>query len=303
MVDIQRILCPIDFSQDSRHALEHAAAFARWYRARVTVLHVQSAPQPILPAAGATGGGIETFPPAESSELLEAEARRFAEDALPADNPPEVLVKAGRPAREIVAHAEAMQADLIIMGTHGRGGFERLFLGSVTEKVLRSSRVPVLTVPPRAPQADIAPALYSTILCPLDFSDASLRALELALSLAQEADARLILLHVVEGFVEPAHLGEVAHFSVPEYHQYLEQDAMVRLNAAVPDEARTWCRPETRVVSGKASREIVRLARESNVQLIIMGVHGRGAVNRLLFGSTAHHVIREVACPVLTLRE
>lgn len=300
MVDIQRILCPVDFSEESRHALEHAGAFARWYRAPITVLHVQSTPQPLVPASGMSGG--VPFLPSERLEDLAKEVRDFCEPLMPSDGDLEVVVKEGRPAREIVAHADAISADLLIMGTHGRGGFERLFLGSVTEKVLRSARCPVLTVPPRAPHAGTDPPVYKTILCPLDFSDASTRALEYALSLAQEADARLILVHVVEGVIEPTRLAEVAHFSVPEYHRYLEQDAMTRLKGAVPDEARTWCKPEERVVAGKAYREILRLAEQSSAQLIIMGVHGRGAVNRLLFGSTTHHIIREVACPVLTLR-
>lgn len=76
------------------------------------------------------------------------------------------------------------------MGTHGRGGFERLFLGSVTERVLRTTHVPVLTVPP--PVERVGSVVYKTIVCPIEFSDPSTRALEYALSLAEEADASLI---------------------------------------------------------------------------------------------------------------
>jgi nucleotide-binding universal stress UspA family protein len=300
LVDIQRILCPIDFSEESRHALEHAVAFAKWYRAPITVLHVLSTPPPLVPPTGVSAGA--PFPLAEPVEQIAEELRRFCQPLMPSGQQLEVVVQEGGAAREIVAHAESITADLVIMGTHGRGGFERLVLGSVTEKVLRLARCPVLTVPPRAPHAGVAPAAYGTILCPLDFSDTSARALEYALSLAQETDARLILAHVVEGVIEPARFGEVAHFSVPEYHRFLEQEAIMRLKAAVPDEARTWCKPEERVVSGNAAREIVRMAEDTGAQLIIMGVHGRGAVNRLLFGSTTHHIIREVSCPVLTLR-
>jgi nucleotide-binding universal stress UspA family protein len=175
-------------------------------------------------------------------------------------------------------------------------------LGSVTEKVLRITQRPVLTVPPPVGSPLPGPPLYKTILCPLDFSDASTRALEYALSLAEEADARLILLHVVEGFIEPGQLGENVHFTVPEYRRYLEQDAMSRLRAAVPEEARLWCKPEERLASGKAYREILRVALESNVELIVMGVHGRNAMTAWLFGSTTQHVVRHATCPVLTLR-
>jgi nucleotide-binding universal stress UspA family protein len=77
---------------------------------------------------------------------------------------------------------------------------------------------------------------------------------------------------------------------------------MTRLKAAIPEEARTWCKPEERVASGKAYREILRVAAETNAELIVMGVHGRGAIDRWLFGSTTHHVLRETTCPALTLR-
>jgi nucleotide-binding universal stress UspA family protein len=103
--------------------------------------------------------------------------------------------------------------------------------------------------------------------------------------------ARLILLHVVEGLFE----------QLPEYFSVRERDAMERLNKAVPADARQWCRPETRVIGGKADREILRVAAEVCADLIVMAVHGKGVVNQRLFRSTTSHVIREANCPVLTL--
>jgi nucleotide-binding universal stress UspA family protein len=193
-----------------------------------------------------------------------------------------------------------MVADLLVMGTHGRSGFEALFLGSVTEKVLRSTRVPVMTVPPAVERVESV--AYKTILCPIEFSDASTRALEYGLTLAQETGARLILLHVVEQLVDAPQLGEVTHFSVPEYRRYFEEDARTRLRSAVPEEVRVWCTPEERVLAGKAYRVILEIAEREKAEVIVMGVHGKGALNRRLFGSTTHHVIREAHCPVLTLR-
>jgi nucleotide-binding universal stress UspA family protein len=299
-VNIQRILCPIDFSDGSRHALEHAVAFAEWYEAQITVLHTYTTPQPVVPAPGMPGD-IPVLPPLQSQEVLVEEVRRFCK-SVTTGRSLEIVVNEGRPASKIVQQAEQMPADLLVMGTHGRGGFERLFLGSVTEKVLRTTRRPVLAVSPPVQGPVAGPLSYKAILCPVDFSEASTRALEYALSLAKEADARLILLHVVEGVIDAAHLSEAAHFSVPEYHRYLEQDAITRLKAAVPAEARVSCKPEERVSSGRAYREILKTAAQTEAELIVMGVHGKSAVNRLLFGSTTHHVIREAACPVLTLR-
>jgi nucleotide-binding universal stress UspA family protein len=212
----------------------------------------------------------------------------------------DVVVVEGSPVREILRQAEQMRADLLVMGTHGRSGFEALFLGSVTEKVLRSTQVPVLTVPPAVERVEAV--IYTTILCPIEFSDVSTRALEYALALAEETGARLILLHAIELLMDAPQLSEVSHFSVPEYQRYLEEDARTRLRSAVPEEARVWCTPEERVMSGKAYRVILDVAEQEKAEVIVMGVHGKGALNRRLFGSTTHHVIREARCPVLTLR-
>ena len=298
MPDIKKILCPVDFSELSRHALEHALVLAGRYEARVTVLHVLTPPQPLALAPGMPAG-LPAMPLPQPHEVAE-EVRRFAGlNDLPSPRA-EVVVTEGHPAREIVAQAERLPADLLVMGTHGRGGFERLFLGSVTEKVLRSTGVPVLTVPP--PLERVGTVVYKTILCPIEFSDPSTRALDYALMLARESGARLILLHVVEALVDAQALGEPSHFSVPEYRRHLEDDARVRLKAAVPEAARAWCTPDERVVSGRAYRVILDTAEREKAEIIVMGVHGKGALNRLLFGSTTHHVIREARCPVLTLR-
>lgn len=298
MPQIKKILCPVDFSELSRHALDHALALAARYEARLTVFHVFSTPQPVVLAPGMA----ESLPAVSLPQPHEVaeEVRRFSGLHDVPSTRAEVIVSEGHPAREIVRQAERLPADLLVMGTHGRGGFERLFLGSVTEKVLRSTSVPVLTVSP--PVERVGTVVFKTILCPIEFSDPSTRALEYALMLAQESDARLILLHVVEALVDAQALGEQSHFSVPEYRRYLESDARARLQAVIPEAARRWCTPDERVVSGKAYRVILDIAEAEKAEIIVMGVHGKGALNRLFFGSTTHHVIREARCPVLTLR-
>lgn len=302
MAEIKRILCPIDFSDTSRHALEHAFAFARWYQARVTVLHVLNVPVPMMPASGVPVGvpvDLSGLPPLRSEDVAE-DLRQFSSSTNGADpNAADVVVVEGSPVREILRQAEETRTDLLVMGTHGRSGFEALFLGSVTEKVLRTTHVPVLTVP--ATVERVESVVYKTILCSIEFSDPSMRALEYALTLAEETGARLVMLHVVEQLVD-APAGELSPFSLQEYRRHLEEDARVRLRSAVPDEARVWCTPEERVLSGKAYRAILDIAQQEKVEVIVMGVHGKGALSRRLFGSTTHHVIREARCPVLTLR-
>jgi nucleotide-binding universal stress UspA family protein len=159
-----------------------------------------------------------------------------------------------------------------------------------------------LTVPPPVERPPAGEALYKTILCAVDFGPSAIRALEYALSLAREADARLILLHVLESFADVSYLGDTASFPVPDYHRLLERESLKQLRALLPADVGSWCRPEELVVSGKAYREILRVARDADAELIVLGVQGRGALDLLLFGSTTHHVIRAADCPVLTLR-
>jgi nucleotide-binding universal stress UspA family protein len=297
MVSINRILCPIDFSAFSLDALRHALVLARWYSAQITLFHVYPASYP-LPVDG-IAGSVPVFVGADPDKIT-SQVREFCAPLVgPSAGNVEVVVRPGDAAREIRTHAEQLPFDLLIMGTHGNSGFERLFLGSVTEKVLRSTRVPVMTIP--APVVEPGSPLFKTILCPIDFSAASTRALEYALALAKEADARLLLLHAVEDVVDYASGGALGSLTVSEYFHQIEEDAVSRLRAVVPDEAREWSRPEERVVKGRAYTEILKVVAAERIELVVMGVQGKGALDRLVFGSTTHRVIREAGCPVLTL--
>jgi nucleotide-binding universal stress UspA family protein len=298
LIRIARVLCPVDLSEPSRHALDHAVAVTRWFEAKLIVLHVFSAIPARIPV-DAVALPPELIAPIEPDQVL-GDARRFCGASLGTlESTPEIVVKEGNAEHEIVAQAEHLAADLIVMGTHARKGIQRLLLGSVTERVLRTTHVPVLTVPP-AERAE--PVMYERILCPIESHESEPRALEHVLLLVlpflkgmaphtKRPGARLILLHVVEGVFE----------QLPEYFSVRERDAMKRLKKAVPADARGWCQPEARVTGGRADREILRVAGEVRANLIVMAVHGKGAINQRLYRSTTSHVIREANCPVLTL--
>jgi nucleotide-binding universal stress UspA family protein len=304
--EIRRILCPVDFSGFARRALHHAVAIAKWYGSTVEVMHVASIGLP--PAAFAPGLApsvveVAVLTPEDRKRLLE-DLARFAEHERHPSVATEHLLAEGDPAREILRRTEEVPIDLVVLGTHGRSGFDRLVLGSVAEKVVRKARCPVLTVPQeREPEAAAAvPALFHHILAAVDFSEASEQALRFALSLAEEADAHLTLLHVIE--VSPhteRWLREHVELGGPAMLE-LMASAKARLEAAVPASARVYCHVEERVESGDAYGEILRVAAETHVGLIVLGAHSRGVLERMFFGSTAHHVVRRAACPVLTLR-
>jgi nucleotide-binding universal stress UspA family protein len=213
-----------------------------------------------------------------------------------------VLQEAPDVHREILAQADALKADLIVVGSHGRSGFERLLLGSITEKVLRKATCPVMVVPRRVDEAALSRAVHvSRIFCPVDFSDSSIAALTFAISLAEEADAVLTVLHVVEmpqGLFESS---MSAGFNVADWRAAAQASCLERLRELIPDSVRSYCTVDTVVSEGKASRVILRLAAERNSNLIVMGVQGRGGVDLMVFGSNTHDVIWAASCPVLSV--
>ena len=302
MIELPRILCPVDFSEFSRRALDRAFALARCYRSTVTVLHV------VIPMPVATPGayyfGSEMAPPlllpGTDPAVVRAHLERFVESERPRDVQTDILVaEADQVHEEILAQAERRTASLIVMGTHGRNGFQQLFLGSTAEKVLRQARCAVMTVPRGVP--DAVPRTrdpFARIVCAVDFSPQSVTALAYAMSLATEAKAQLSLLHVVEAF--PLYI-EFSPSTAVDIDAWIS-DARNRLHASVPDGVRSQCTVKEVVRTGKPYREILSLAAADSSDLIVMGVQGRGAVDRFFFGSTTSHVLREAHCPVLTLR-
>ena len=305
MIEIRRILCPIDFSDHSRRALDHAFAIARWYESTLTVLHVFSS----IPVAAFGPGPVAFEPvvltPVDRDQLL-ADTKAFAAAESAPGVTVEAVVREGVATREILEQAASMPADLLVLGTHGRSGFERLVLGSVAEKVLRKASCPVMTVPVRLPDAvPFGPVLFKRIVCPVDFSESSMHALKYATSMAQEADGQLTVLHVVEHQFqdtdEVAGLAYDAGRTVGDFLREREEDLRRRLHDAVAG-AGEFCTVESLTTSGKPWREVLRIAAERQTDLIVMGVQGRGATDLLFFGSTTQHVVREALCPVLTLR-
>jgi universal stress protein A len=178
MIQISRVLCPIDFSEFSRRALDHAAAIARWYQASLTVLYVFAT----LPAL--------EMPPVVVSEKdrerILADMKRFSEHVPPGVLLEMRLEEASNVHEEILRQAAAIHADLLVVGSHGRSGFERLLLGSVTEKLIHKACCPTMVVPGHASdRAPDEPVQFRRILCPVDFSDGSIRALTYAINLAE----------------------------------------------------------------------------------------------------------------------
>lgn len=299
--DIRHILCPIDFSDASAHVVDQAVALAGWYKARILAQHVYRPlviPIPTVPAV--ENGGLTQI------EQMQANTSECFHQAVAAGIDVDVAVDIGEPAREILDRAAKLPADMIVIGTHGSGGFEHLVLGSVAEKVIRKAACPVLTVPPRARATSVLP--FRRVLCAVDFSEPSIEGLAYACSLARESGATLTLLHVIEWpWVEPPappfeDLPHEQAAALKEFRRYLETSATGRLETIVPADLRTRCNPQPAVRHGKPYVEILRAAEEIKADLIVVGIHGRNVAGMALFGSTTNQVVRRATCPVLTLK-
>jgi nucleotide-binding universal stress UspA family protein len=283
---ITRILCPVDLSDISARALSYAVTLAAQHQARVYVLEVV---QTMLPPAA---GGPQLFAmPAHLERVERHDLAAFVQPAAAVGVLADVRLREGDTVRQILHEAESIDADLIVLGTHGRSGFERLTLGSVAEKVLRRAARPVLAVPPGDRHPPDRP--FRLIVCPTDFSEASTTAAGYARFIASGSTAELLFMTAVEWPFGDTRGTD----AVSELRRSLEAEARDQLAALAGGAPRT----RTVVTTGKPSREIVELASRQAADLIVMGVTGRGAVDLAVLGSTTQQVLRTAPCPVLTV--
>jgi nucleotide-binding universal stress UspA family protein len=282
------ILFAGDFSERSKGPYHVAQTLAEHAGGRVVVLHVVV---PVLYAepSGPPGtAGLPVFFPTDSpahhAELTD-QLRQF----YPAPNPERVeyQVKNGDAPQVILQAARELGADLIVLGTHGRSGLDRIVTGSVAENVLRHAECPVLAF--RARPEDPELGEIGLVLHPTDFSERSRAALQVARALAQSLDALLLLLRVV-----------------PERqfdHMDADWEQLQALEAEVEkDESGGNLRVETRIVSGEPAAEILRTAGEVKAHLIVLGTHGRTGLARLLMGSVAEAIVRDAFCPTVVVK-
>lgn len=291
----QRILCPVDFSEESRHALEHAAAIARHRGSQLTVLHVYQTASPFDAASpsdemAATDSQLNVLRPA-----LENFVQPIARDV-----PATLRLLHGAAARRpILREADAIDADLLVIGSHGRGGVERFLLGSTSDSVVKTAPCPVLVVPSSAGPAH--DGRFRRILCGIDFSAPSLRAFRFAAQLAAADDAELTLLHVIEAPPELRDRQIVAAFDVAAVRAAAEVAARQRLERLSPGDDALSVRIVARVAEGRADQLIVASAGQLHADVIVLGTHGRNVVDRWLFGSNTQAAIGDAPCPVLIL--
>lgn len=285
-LQFNNILFPTDFSVFSEAALPYAEALARRYEATLYPAHV-------VPPEPYHGLPMEPFPVTLDYAWHAAEenlAKLATLDELK-DIHHQVLLKQGPLWEVISSMVEKNRVDLIVLGTHGRTGLSRLAMGSVAEEIYRRATCPVLCVGPKVPHEAKQDPEFHRILFPTDFSEASRGAVPYALTLAEESQAQLVLLHLIP--------------LVPVVdRETVKAAAINRLKALIPPDASAWCTPEFDVRFEFPAEAIVRAAIRHNSDVIVMGVQHNGharAVSHLPW-ATATEVVAAAPCPVLTVR-
>jgi len=297
VIEFKHILCPIDFSDTSMRALTYATACASWYGAQLEILHVVPAfEHGVVPERS---GGISEPGRPVSRDAIIAEMRRSLEAAGTTGVNAKVLAQEGR-AHEVIVNRAHARADLLVIGTHGRSGFNRLLLGSVTEKVLRTATCPVLTVPAAAPAMTAAAVAFKRIICAIDYSPSALKALRYALELGRQADGCVTVLYALE-YMDPEEPCEHVDFDIRTRRQHFIDHARERLHAQLAQEPTTWCEIEEVVAIDRAYKAVLQQATASKADLIVMGAQGTAGVELMVYGSNTQHVVRAATCPVLTV--
>src|SRR2546423_2943508 len=275
MIRIKKILVPVDFSEPSNQAVNYGLSFCREFDARLVLTHIAPYDALAYLTAKATLLGLM---PAELRESMDFE----------------IIVKSGDVRQELLGIVEERDIDLVVMGSRGRSYFERMLLGSVTERMLRKLHVPVLTVSHLDPEKEIQiaePVPLRRLVYATDLADGSEAGLEFSIRLARGLDAHLTVVHVVQPL--DAALGgvETAAF-MPNYLDEVRAQAAERLNRLVALVSDGSVPITTVITEGVPYESINNLAVEQKAGLIAINLQGRRQLERALLGAISAQVIR-----------
>jgi len=283
MIHIHKIMVPVDFSEPSKKAVNYALSLALQFDSRLILAYI--------------GGDLAKYESSKADllELIPAECREVLNF--------EIIVKYGDVRAELIGIIEDRQVDLVVMGTHGRPYFERLLLGSVTDRVLRKVHVPIMTVAHLNPEKEIhkpGAVPLQRILYATDFSNGSEDALQFSVRLAHGFDASLLVAHViqpsdamVQGLQAAAYLPTYAEGVRARAEEQLARTVALVSDGSVP--------VTTALVEGVPYEAINALAEQHQADLIVLNVRSKGVLERAILGTTAERVIRTARVPVLSL--
>jgi nucleotide-binding universal stress UspA family protein len=265
-IRLERVLVAVDLAVSSSNTLSAAAELAQRFGSQLIVAHVLDPSQ---------------MRPSETVNDMEETLRLWVKPYVTEGTQCIIEVVEGNFVKEMEALAGRYKADLLVIGTHSVSGVKRFVFGSRAEALYRQISIPVLTV---GSHVHIRKAAFASILLPTDLKPHSLRAAQYAVSISEESNAKLTLVHARERHEEPDAI-------------------MSRMRQLVSEDAALWCTPEFRTADGDPTDAILRTATELNADLIVLGVtHYRPLADHNNW-SIASKVVTNADCPVLTVRD
>ena len=283
MIHVKKIMVPVDFSQPSKKAVNYGLSFALEFKSRLVLTHIAAFDTAIYDKAKMQ---LLQLIPADYRDQLDFE----------------IIVKAGDIRQELLAIVDENEIDLVVMGSRGRSYFERMLLGSVTERMLRKLHVPILTVSHLDPEKELhKPGIVplQRIVYATDLAEGSQVGLEFSIRLARGLNAHLTVVHVVQAYDVVAHGLETAF--APDYNAAARVHAAEKLSQVVSLVSDGSVPITTVLADGVPYEAINRIAAQKNADLIVINLQGKGLLDRALIGTTAERVIRTASIPVLSL--
>ncbi len=300
----RHILAAVDFSPASQKALSEALALTACNDAQLSVLHVLQADWRYE---------MLENPPELDLERIDAHRRleKLIDDLSPKQKIDSILVKHGPIAAAILSVAADVAADLIVVGTHGRGGFSKFALGSVSEELLHIAPCPVMTIGPKASRNPTEPRGFHTILFSTDFGAGSAKALPLVLKLARTYAGKLILVHMIPPMpVTSVNLSAYAPANaaaddLQDWEAACTKRALQQLKDCLPPGLPLECEPQYVVGTDFWPEGVLTAAARFEVDLIVMGANrgGSARVAAHVPWTAIHEVLANAPCPVLTVAE
>jgi len=287
LVSLARIMVATDFSPYSDQALDCALSLALRFHSKIYLTHVIT-----MAGHGVMEAEVGALSPVELRNLAKESARKIEESGRLYGVPYEVVIEEGTlwPALENLI--QRYEIDLLVLGTHGTTGVLKVLIGSSAEQVFRQARIPVLTVGPAVPRQPLSEAGFKNILCAIDFGPAAEREVAYAFALAQEHQAKLVLLHVAPETT-----------SVSAREAVLRTEANTRkLTALAPTGVDLVCEPEYRLAPGEPVGEILRIAQDTKADLIVIGAKKRESLAGHIPHTKAYRIVCGARCPVLTIK-
>ena len=293
-IGIRTVLVPTDFSRASMQAVKWARFMAQGAGENIHLVHAHDLEYPLV---------LPISPPiviseADTQDRLRRELTAVAIKYGIAERGAHCHIRTGRAFNEICKVADEIHADLIVTSTHGHTGWERVFLGSTAERVVRHAACPVLVVRRSKAAAAREPRLKK-IVVPVDFSDCSREVLMFAVKLAHDFDAKLLILH---GMYD-SHFKTNAYATDAEItlRKYLKRDAEKQMRRLVRETDLGGVAFKTAIKFGFPEEEICDYAEKESADMILMSSHGRTGLRHLFIGSTAEHIVRHAKGSVLVV--